>query len=249
MLDGDWPLAPPPPPEESPARRKHGSGTAILAGLLVVLVTITVTLGPVDTVRAVRDLLRSEDGDGYAFLLTQPGSHEPVTYDPCQVIRVAVNPRDAPDAYADLVATAISHVSGPSGLRFEVVGETDDRPGQERSLSDPVLVSWADDDEVPELEGLVAGVGGSSAVTRGGRTYYVTGSVTLDRGVFDDLMDEPGGRLDAQAIVDHEFGHLVGLDHVKDRGELMRATNSGQLEWGPGDLAGLALLGQGRCAN
>jgi hypothetical protein len=110
-----------------------------------------------------------------------------------------------------------------------------------------VLVAWADDEEVPALSGDVAGLAGSVVVESLGRARYVTGTVTLDSEAFQRITGELGGDAAAQAIVDHEFGHLVGLDHVDDAGELMYADNIGRRDWGPGDLAGLSRLGRGRC--
>ena len=38
-----------------------------------------------------------DPGDGsYTFMHTQPGSKAPVTYDPCEVIEVQINPEGAP---------------------------------------------------------------------------------------------------------------------------------------------------------
>jgi hypothetical protein len=48
-------------------------------------------------------------------------------------------------------------------------------------------------------------------------------------------------------VVLHELGHLVGLDHVRDRGELMFPTANDVVGYGPGDLQGLAALGRGAC--
>ena len=180
----------------------------------------------------------------------------PVTYDPCKKIEVVINPDGAPDDYRDFVETAMDHISKASGLQFDIIGTTDERPSKDRPAEDasrygpgwsPVLVAWSDNDEISELSGDIAGLGGSAAATVFGRTVYVTGGVTLDREAFDQMLRRPEGRAQAQAIVDHEFGHLVGLDHVKDRGELMNAENNGQLTWGPGDRAGLSRLGRGPC--
>jgi hypothetical protein len=52
-----------------------------------------------------------------------------------------------------------------------------------------------------------------------------------------------------RAIVMHELGHVVGLAHVDDRGELMYADSVGQKTFGPGDLTGLGALGRGRCTG
>lgn len=197
----------------------------------------------------------------YSFMKTQPGREDqPVTWSPCRKIRVAINPDGAPSNYEDLVHTAADHITNQSGLQFEFVGETDARPdddgtaggsgGGKRDAEDwpPVLVAWANADEVPRLAGDVAGLGGATSIrVRPNFEQYVTGSVVLDRATYDNLGRGYFGSREAQAIIDHEFGHLVGLNHVRDRGELMAAENTGRSEWGPGDKKGLALLGSGKC--
>ena len=49
----------------------------------------------------------------------------------------------------------------------------------------------------------------------------------------------------ATTIVQHELGHVVGLDHVDDPGQLMYRSNKGQVNLGPGDVEGLAIAGAG----
>jgi hypothetical protein len=105
---------------------------------------------------------------------------------------------------------------------------------------------WATAGEVPDLRGKVAGIGGSApAEDTTGRMRYVTGRVVLDADTFDRFT--PRERPLAQAIVDHEFGHLVGLGHVDDPGELMFRHNVGRTTYGPGDRRGLADLGSIPC--
>jgi hypothetical protein len=194
----------------------------------------------------------------YAFLSHQRGDrNDPVGYDPCKPVRVEINPQDAPDGYLALVEDAMNVVGRATGLKFEYAGSTDDRPHRETEYvpsllgqprRTPALVSWASPTEVPQLKGRVAGIGGSVAVSvQGGRYRYVTGSVTLDRAVFRELARTQDGRREARAIVLHEFGHLVGLAHVHDRNELMNADNLGLLDFGQGDLAGLAKVGATPC--
>ena len=190
------------------------------------------------------------DGPGsYEFMQTQPQTGEPVGYDPCRVIEVEVNPDGAPEGYDRLVDTAIEHTSEATGLRFERIGLTDRRPPKLTTAQrQPVLVAWATAEEVPDLAGDVAGIGGSTAVERGFRDRtYVTGQVVLDADVFDDIDGDMDAYAAAQAIVDHEFGHLVGLDHVDDPHELMHSDNIGLTSYGPGDLKGLARLGNLPC--
>lgn len=195
----------------------------------------------------------------YAYLSHQRGEPgKPVGYDPCKVIHLRVNLKHAPPDGLDMVRTAMDRVGGATGLRFVFDGLTDARPkwhnqyvpsflGQPRSR--PVLISWATSVEVPELAGAVAGIGGSLPMSdRFGTLRYVTGGVTLDATAFEalDMTDE--GRAQAMAIVLHEFGHLVGLAHVRDQTELMFADNMGVLDFAPGDLAGLARVGATSCA-
>ncbi len=132
------------------------------------------------------------------------------------------------------------------------MGTTDDRTFLDRrgtaDGNDPVLIGWATPDEVPGLGGDVAGLGGSAAVQRTpNHLSYVTGMVVLDRDVFADLSTEAGGFDEERAIVMHELGHVVGLGHVDDPGELMYDHNKGRTSFGPGDLEGLAELGAVDC--
>ncbi|MDT9593964.1 matrixin family metalloprotease [Nocardioides zeae] len=231
---------------------------AVPAGIVVVLlVGVAVALAPATA--PLRDWLglgrygdrpAYVDGDGtYAFVLTQPGSDEPVGYDPCTDVEVAINPENAPEDHRELVDVALARISEASGLRMVVVGDTDDRDIDSRGSgfgpAPPVLVAWADEDEVDDLAGAVAGIGGSAASEVGGRLGFVTGIVVLDVDAFEQMADQ-GLDEARQAVVDHEFGHVVGLDHVDDPGELMypetRVTS-----FGPGDLEGLGRLGSIAC--
>jgi hypothetical protein len=190
----------------------------------------------------------------FGFLFTQQGSDEPVTYNPCQPIHLVVNPRTAIPGHEQLLEEAVAEVSRASGLRFVIDGETDQvplergpRPQPDGRGWEPVLVAWSDEAEVPELEGDVAGIGGSTSLAKGGRSWLVTGSVVIDGADMAELMDAPNGLDAVRAVILHEFGHLVGLDHVDDRDELMYPEHISQQTFGPGDRAGLAELGSGEC--
>lgn len=197
-------------------------------------------------------------GGSYAFLAVQPGNpDEPVGYNPCEPIRIVINDENAPRGGEDLVLEAMAHVEELTGLRFAYEGTTDEPPrtGDSGAVvfrggevqAPPALVGWADEETVGDLEGDVAGIGGSASIEERGRLRYVTGSITLDEELFADLMDDGDGRDEARAIVLHEFGHLLGLAHVNDGAELMNEENFGLLEFGKGDLNGLAKLGAIPC--
>ncbi|TIC84834.1 peptidase [Nocardioides sp. GY 10113] len=248
-----------PPPSDPRPRRQRG---ALLPGLLVIglLLAGVVALDPESSIRNLRRIAGIEGGrlgpaagsvegaGSYRFLQTQRGSDEPVAYNPCRQIEVVVNPDGAPANYDELVDTGLARTGAATGLRFVRVGLTDERDVDSRpglAGRGPVLIAWATPEEYPELAGRVAGIGGSTAVGFGGRMRYVTGQVILDRDLFASL--EGRGTDEAQAIVDHELAHVVGLDHVDDRGELMYEYTGDRTTYGPGDLAGLARLGSVAC--
>lgn len=243
------------------------SGVALLVSV-VVLVAL-VLAGPGDELAALRRTLGIgqgplgtpadvPEGGVHAFLQEQPGdAGEPVTWDPCREIRYEVNPDGAPgddDEAVAFVEDGIAEVSRVTGLQFELLGTTDRRPSWESRFvpagrREPVLIAWARASEVEQLAGDVAGVGGAVAQSyrSGARFRYVTGQVTLDEDVYDELARSSGGQGHQRAILLHELGHLVGLDHVDSTEELMNADNLGRLEFGAGDLNGLVRLGQGPC--
>ena len=193
-------------------------------------------------------------GDGtYRFLQHQPGDkNSPVTYNPCEAIQVEINPDgvDDEDQARDIVLSAMKQSPRPPACGSSTpappttVPQWRSRTEPVLGRTEPVLISFATSDEVSELEGQVAGVGGSASVQRHGIRTYVTGQVTLDVHTFDELVDQRGGLEVARAIAMHELGHLVGLAHVDDERELMDAQNHGQLDFGPGDRRGLARLGK-----
>lgn len=198
----------------------------------------------------------SPDTGSYAFIQHQDGApNDPVTWSPCQPIHYEINPAGGPPDAIPLTEQAVERAQQASGLVFQYDGETSARPRWHSpvvpilGLDKPVLISWADAAEVPELAGNVAGIGGSvPRRNHDGWLRYTSGGVTLDSASFAALARRPDGEAEQRAIILHELGHLLGLNHVPDSAELMNGHNVGLLDYGPGDLAGLAKLGSGRCA-
>jgi hypothetical protein len=192
----------------------------------------------------------------HVFRQTLPGGL-PVTYDPCRPVHYVVNPAAMPPAGIALVQEAVRMLSQATGLVFVADGLTDEPLSPQRKSVDvprygnrwsPVLVGWSDAAAYPELAGDVAGVGGSTMVTpRGPASARLdSGQVALDADLFHRL-DQRGAVEQERAIVLHELAHVVGLDHVSSPTELMYPRTSKQARFGPGDLEGLAMLGQGVC--
>lgn len=251
------------PPAAVPRRRAR---IRVVPAVLstVVLVMAVVVLHPASPGQAMRRMVGLGDarvlqapavqsrGGVFAFSMTQTGSDEPVGWDPCRPIRFQVNPDGEPAGGRDLIERALSRASAASGLAFEEEPPTDQRPfaqpfvpfGTDR----PVTIGWGTADEFPALADDVAGIGGGSAEQGGlGRTYFVTGGVALDTDVFTSERIAEESRV-MEAIVLHEIAHVLGLGHVNEPTELMAEANGGQIDFGPGDLEGLARLGSVPCA-
>lgn len=192
----------------------------------------------------------------YAFLETESDG-SPVGYDPCRPVTWVVNPEDAVPQWEALVSEAAAEIQVATGLKVEYAGTTDEEATTNRPVVQdrypggwaPVLVSWSDSARVAELSGTVAGLGGSARVpaARGGRSFLAAGSITLDSQEISRILGEPDGWARARAIVEHEFGHVVGLDHVDDQSELMAPSMGLMTTFGQGDRAGLARLGAIAC--
>ena len=207
---------------------------------------------PVGTQREVAD-----PGRGYAFMATQPDGTTPVAYDPCRPIHYVVSAGGAPRELTRLVDNAIATLSEATGLKFVDDGSTSERPSERRAAFQPkrygdrwapVLIAWSDADRYPSLEGSVLGIGGSVPVEDGGRGVYVTGQLVLDTEDLGQILGASRGAQLARSTIEHELGHVVGLDHVADPTQLMYPSMIGDnVTFGAGDLYGLAQVGRGDC--
>ena len=193
----------------------------------------------------------------YAFLHTDELGR-PVGYDPCRPVRYVVRPDGMPFGGQAVIDEAVAVVGAATGLVLEYAGTTDEAPAVERALIQPerygdswapVLVAWSDEATIPELAGEVAGVGGSAAVPGAdGRGQWLAGGrVVLDVADIATMLAQSGGHERVRALVVHELAHVLGLDHVDDPTELMYPVSASRTDLGPGDRAGLALVGQVAC--
>jgi hypothetical protein len=231
---------------QRPPRRTTGP---LLPGLLIsgIIAGLVMLHDPGMTGYRFRQLvahLSGKDGGSYSFIL-HTNAGDPVGWNHCEPIHYVVNPTGAPEGWEDIVRDGVAEVTAASGFRFQYDGTSIDRSFTQRPVdpheAPPVLIAWADARELPDLAGSTAGIGGATPATVHNRVQFVTGLVVLDTEAYD-RMERRGDQRSEDLILAHELGHVLGLDHVDDVGELMNATYVGQSGFGPGDRQGLETL-------
>ncbi|MBW3594756.1 MAG: matrixin family metalloprotease, partial [Actinobacteria bacterium] len=200
-------------------------------------------------------VLRSAgDPDAYAFLQTQPGSSDPVRYDPCSPLRYVINRDMAPAGAVEDLEEAIELFEDAMKVDFVFVGYTEEVPSEERPIHQPqsygtrrwapILFGWVPPEQLLQPDDQAVGAAGSTYVENDrGDFVYVTGVVTFNADAKLLSGFELGDSWGDVAL--HELGHLVGLAHVDDDNQVMYPdVTAGEARLGAGDLRGLELLGR-----
>jgi len=192
----------------------------------------------------------------YKFLATNDDG-TPVGYSPCRPLHYVVNADLAPAGAAGLVHDAIRTMSRATGIRFIHDGATSEQPSEQRDPYQPgaygerwapLLISWTTPEAAPKLKGQIIGTGGSTHFSyEGGPKSFVTGSLELDAPQIGVELHRPDGHAYATAVILHELGHVMGLEHVDDPVQLMYREIGTPDGLAAGDLNGLHALGNAPC--
>jgi hypothetical protein len=166
-------------------------------------------------------------------------------WNPCEPLPYWVNPLHAPANVRELIDSALQSVTEATGIEFSYQGPTNDVPwGKATNEGLPtygINFAWTTPNKVRRLAGSTVAWGGAEAGAD--PNQYVRGGVALDATWDTASMSSVDRNAYWRNTLLHETGHVIGLNHVTDPGEVMRPTITKQADYGAGDLAGLAILG------
>ncbi len=206
---------------------------------------------------------------GYRLIMgtTETGSY-PVRWNPCQeAITYTVNTASARQkgksaafarakAQSEVIA-AVGRVSAATGIPFRFAGATTEIPRgapdgwtAAQDAGDEIVIAYVAQGRAATRSDLMGtgdwGLGGQAYAYRDSTVVAGRGFVLLDRDKARRLKPGFGPGLRRGNLVLHELAHVMGLDHISDRAQLMNPTMSSSTPNGfaAGDRAGLTRIGR-----
>jgi len=195
---------------------------------------------------------------GGAFRFLERVGGAPVRWNPCETVTYSLNEAGARSPVRGDLREALRRVTQATGIRFRPVGvtrETFIRAYQRMRYRGVIkkaalILIWVDHEDYQAVLRRLGDPRPSIAFAKtmaglyADRDQYFGGIVVMDA---DATARRGFGDFYAHgAVLLHELGHIMGLDHVKDPDQLMysgRHPNFRLRDFGLGDLEGLRRLG------
>ncbi len=217
------------------------------------------------------------DGPGYKFFKSAGSPTKPGAYwDPCTTVRYGIDfayaRKQGLRAAREQTRwrSAVKEVADAMGVRFVYEGRINSRAQngvQPRTTADvDLIITYGSDSRRGRygygrvLSGPVAGIAGiswrqSTSAARVDYGYVIIDAKEVARktdAITEAFDPRPATKRPpdvVRSLYMHEFGHAVGLSHVRDKKQLMypRLLPERADTLGPGDLRGLRKLGNQRC--
>jgi hypothetical protein len=172
-------------------------------------------------------------------------------WNPCKVINYRVNAGGLATSPMKLIRTALAKIRRATGLRFHYAGTTSVVPFSGAwNNSVPaynLYLGWSTARKVPLLSGGVVGLGGFGTLVSTAAGSHVTqsGGAVFAKGSWPKLVHGWKKGASQGALLLHEIGHAIGLNHIGSKPEVMYPTLGTWTypRYGAGDLKGLQKLG------
>ena len=194
---------------------------------------------PVATAESATKVTVTGNGSPSAWRALYGSKRRPYTWPSC-TLRYRINGAHMPATGASDVKEALRRISQVSGITFRYRGRTRTMPDLGRPQypgRNRFVLAWSIDRD--QLAGL-AGVAKAKAVNGRLRSGFVLINDQWSRSAPSGF----GAGETHGIVLMHELGHLIGLDHVRDRHQVMKPGEQPAAVWGAGDRTGLKRLGR-----
>lgn len=144
----------------------------------------------------------------------------PLTWHTCDKIKVLVNPGDVKSAVAD-VKEVIEDINQLTSLNFYYAGFTTKKPFVDTPNINEVIIGFYSEEQADERFKFKDAIG-----LGGGRS--VEGQIKYgDIGIRTPAYQKANKSIRKEVLL-HEFGHVLGLDHVSKKNDLMYTNADGK---------------------
>ena len=176
------------------------------------------------------------------FAFSKVVNGAPLRWNPCRAIRYTINMGGYDESFRAVILESVERLEAATGLPLVPAGNTTFMPtNANQSLigsSSELVIALADEGQTDLLPGSVVGRAGivfNSSILRA--------AIVIDMG--DVGGNPPWSGTGVGAVLLHELGHAVGVDHVSNGTQLMNsvASQGGPTTYAAGDLAGLWQVG------